>query len=84
MSDDARIFAITLPGLETTLAEEARAIGVNWSFTPVLDINAAFRSAIVATRSFGSDLATIARHGLIHIETPVSYTHLTLPTIYSV
>jgi beta-N-acetylhexosaminidase len=46
------------------MAEEARAIGINWSFTPVLDINAAFRSAIVATRGFGSDVATIERHAL--------------------
>lgn len=46
------------------MAEEARAIGINWSFTPVLDINAAFRSAIVATRGFGSDIDTIERHAL--------------------
>ena len=46
------------------MAEEARARGINWSFTPVLDINAAFRSAIVATRGFGSDVAAIERHAL--------------------
>jgi beta-N-acetylhexosaminidase len=46
------------------MAEEAVALGLNWSFTPVLDINAAFRSPIVATRGFGSDTATIARHAL--------------------
>jgi beta-N-acetylhexosaminidase len=50
------------------MAEEARAVGLNWSFTPVLDINAAFRSAIVATRGFGSDVATIERHALKQIE----------------
>jgi beta-N-acetylhexosaminidase len=50
------------------MAEEARAVGINWSFTPVLDINAAFRSAIVATRGFGSDVATIERHALKQIE----------------
>ncbi len=50
------------------MAEEARAAGINWSFTPVLDVNAAFRSAIVATRGFGSDLATIERHALAQIE----------------
>lgn len=49
------------------MAEEARAIGINWSFTPVLDINAAFRSAIVATRGFGSDPATIKAHALTQI-----------------
>lgn len=41
------------------LAAEARALGYNWSFTPVLDINARFRSAIVATRSYGSQPDTI-------------------------
>lgn len=46
------------------MAEEARAIGINWSFTPVLDVNAAFRSAIVATRGFGADVDTIERHAL--------------------
>ena len=50
------------------MAEEARIMGINWSFTPVLDINAAFRSPIVATRGFGSDPAIIARHALAQIE----------------
>jgi len=50
------------------MAEEALAVGVNWSFTPVLDINAAFRSAIVATRGFGSDVEIIRRHAMAQIE----------------
>ena len=50
------------------MAHEARAIGINWSFTPVLDINAAFRSAIVATRGFGSDVGTIQKHALAQID----------------
>ena len=48
------------------MADEARALGYNWSFTPVVDINAAFRSAIVATRSYGSDVDTIADLSLRH------------------
>lgn len=44
------------------MAREARSVGINWTFTPVLDINAAFRSAIVATRGFGSDVERIERH----------------------
>jgi beta-N-acetylhexosaminidase len=51
------------------MAREARAVGINWSFTPVLDINAAFRSPIVATRGFGADPARIARHALAQLET---------------
>lgn len=50
------------------VAEEARAVGINWSFSPVIDINAAFRSAIVATRGLGSDLETIRRHALKQVE----------------
>lgn len=50
--------------VSVAMAREARACGINWSFTPVLDINAAWRSAIVATRGFGADPATIARHAL--------------------
>jgi beta-N-acetylhexosaminidase len=46
------------------MAREAKSVGINWTFTPVLDINAAFRSAIVATRGFGSDVALIERHML--------------------
>lgn len=50
------------------MAKEAAASGINWSFTPVLDINHAFRSAIVATRAFGSDVDTIERHAMKQME----------------
>lgn len=50
------------------MAQEALAVGINWSFTPVVDINACFRSAIVATRSFGNDVHRIRRHALKQIE----------------
>lgn len=51
------------------MAEEARAVGINWSFTPVLDINARFMSAIVATRGFGSDVAAIEKHAIAQLAT---------------
>ncbi|MXN17740.1 glycoside hydrolase family 3 protein [Pseudooceanicola sp. GBMRC 2024] len=50
------------------MAREGQRLGVNWSFTPVIDINAAFRSAIVGSRSYGSDVERIERHALAHIE----------------
>lgn len=53
--------------LSRLMAREALSVGINWSFTPVLDINAAFRSAIVATRGFGSDPDRIRRHILAQI-----------------
>ncbi len=49
------------------MAREAVAIGVNWTFTPVIDINAAFRSPIVATRGFGADVARIEAQALTQI-----------------
>jgi beta-N-acetylhexosaminidase len=49
------------------MAVEARAAGVNWSFTPVIDINALFRSPIVATRGLGSAPDRIRAHALAHI-----------------
>ncbi|HQZ13888.1 MAG TPA: glycoside hydrolase family 3 N-terminal domain-containing protein [Devosia sp.] len=50
------------------MAEEARAVGINWTFTPLLDVNAAWRSPIVATRGFGSDVATVERHAVATLE----------------
>ncbi len=53
--------------ISTIMAQEAQGVGLNWSFTPVVDINAAWRSAIVGTRSFGSDVERIERHALAQI-----------------
>jgi len=53
--------------ISTIMAREARAVGLNWSFTPVIDINAAFKSAIVGTRSYGSDVDRIERQALAQI-----------------
>lgn len=58
----------TTSAVSTAMAREAQAIGINWSFTPVLDINAKFKSAIVATRGFGSDVPTIERHALAQLK----------------
>lgn len=54
--------------ISTIMAREAHAVGLNWSFTPVIDINAAWRSAIVGTRSYGSDIDRVERHALAQIE----------------
>ncbi len=53
--------------ISTIMAEEARAVGLNWSFTPVIDINKAWQSAIVGTRSYGSDVDRVKRHALAQI-----------------
>ncbi|MCR6670903.1 MAG: hypothetical protein NVV79_06040 [Devosia ginsengisoli] len=53
--------------ISTIMAKEAAAVGLNWSFTPVIDINQAWRSAIVGTRSYGSDMDKVERHALAQI-----------------
>tara|TARA_R110000751_G_scaffold234229_4_gene335612 strand:- start:2443 stop:4110 length:1668 start_codon:yes stop_codon:yes gene_type:complete len=50
------------------MAREARMMGVNVSFTPVVDICADPRSAIVPTRGFGSDVERIARMARRQVE----------------
>lgn len=52
----------------TIMATQAAAYGINWSFTPQIDINAAFRSAITATRGFGDDPDRIRRHGIAMVQ----------------
>jgi beta-N-acetylhexosaminidase len=52
----------------TVMMGEARSIGIDWTFSPVIDVNADFRSAIVGTRSFGSDPARIGRLGAMHVD----------------
>ncbi|AEF55209.1 glycoside hydrolase family 3 protein [Marinomonas posidonica] len=51
------------------IAQEAKLLGINWSFTPVVDINATFRSAVVGTRSYGSDLDIVENMGAANINT---------------
>ncbi|NVK71856.1 MAG: glycoside hydrolase family 3 protein [Oceanospirillaceae bacterium] len=51
------------------IAQEAKLLGINWSFTPVIDINAKFRSAVVGTRSYGSDLDIIETMSRSNIST---------------
>jgi beta-N-acetylhexosaminidase len=53
--------------LAQVVAAECRALGFNWSFTPVVDINAAFRSAVVGTRSYGSNVETVREQALAFI-----------------
>jgi beta-N-acetylhexosaminidase len=54
--------------VSSLLAAEARAMGFNWSFTPVVDINARLDSAIVGTRSYGSDPERITQQALVHVQ----------------
>lgn len=57
----------TTDAVARLVAREARVLGYDWSFGPVVDINQAFRSAIVGTRSFGSDPDTIIAQASTYI-----------------
>ncbi len=52
----------------TVMAREAAAMGFNWTFTPCIDVNKVTESAIVGTRSYGSDLEKIAAQARVHME----------------
>ncbi|WP_409345970.1 glycoside hydrolase family 3 protein [Paenibacillus sp. MBLB4367] len=47
---------------------EGRAVGCNWSFAPVVDIDLNFRNPITNVRSFGSDPARVARMAKAYTE----------------
>ncbi len=49
------------------VGKENIALGVNYTFTPCVDINHATTSAIVGTRSYGANLKTIADHAMMHM-----------------
>jgi beta-glucosidase len=43
-------------------AVEARAVGINWAFAPVCDLDIEPKNPIVQTRSFGRDPETVGKH----------------------
>lgn len=49
-------------------AREARSLGLNWIFAPVLDLDVEPSNPIVGTRSFGADPHRVARLGRAWIE----------------
>lgn len=52
----------------TLLGAELRALGFNFVFAPVLDVNSNPANPIVGVRSFGSDPALVARHGRAYVD----------------
>lgn len=49
-------------------AREALAVGGNWAFAPVIDIDYNFRNPITNTRTYGSDPGRVAGMGKAYIE----------------
>ncbi len=50
----------------SAVCAESKAFGFNWSFTPVVDVNKMSGSAIVGTRSYGSDVEKIIAQARVH------------------
>ncbi|KAI0632880.1 glycoside hydrolase [Trametes polyzona] len=43
-------------------AQELRAAGINWAYSPVGDVNSDPRNPVIGVRSFGDDAGTVARY----------------------
>ncbi len=55
------------------IGEEASALGINWAFAPIIDIDYNFRNPITNTRTFGSDPDRVARFGKAYVEEVQKY-----------
>lgn len=53
--------------MASVVAAECGALGFNWTFAPVVDINQAFRSAVVGTRSYSSQVEKVREQALAFI-----------------
>lgn len=49
-------------------AKEARAVGCNTVFAPIVDINRNFRNPVIATRTFGSDEKKVAEYSKAYLK----------------
>ena len=47
---------------------EAKAVGANWAFAPIIDIDSNFRNPITNTRTFGSDPERVRRMGTAYVK----------------
>ena len=45
------------------IGSELAAIGINWNYAPVVDVNSDPRNPVIGVRSFGDDPERVARHG---------------------
>ncbi len=54
--------------LGQVIGEEANALGMNWAFAPVIDIDMNWRNPITNTRTYGSDADTVAAMGAAYVK----------------
>lgn len=46
------------------MAAEMRAVGINWNYAPVLDVNNNPANPVIGVRSYGADPSLVSRHGV--------------------
>lgn len=49
-------------------AKEGKAVGVNWGFSPVVDLDLNFRNPITNVRTYGSDVESVIRNAKEYIQ----------------
>ena len=54
--------------LGRVIGEEASALGINWAFAPIIDIDYNYHNPITNTRTFGSDAKTVSDFGRAYVE----------------
>lgn len=55
--------------LAQVCAAEGKAVGANWAFAPIIDIDGNFRNPITNTRTFGSDAELVRELGVEYVKT---------------
>lgn len=55
--------------LATVCAREGKAVGANWAFAPIIDIDTNFRNPITNTRTFGSNPEIVRDMGTEYVKT---------------
>ncbi len=63
----------TAARLGTICGREGSAVGGNWAFAPIIDIDYNFRNPITNVRTFGSDPARVKAFGKAYVENVQSY-----------
>ena len=59
--------------LGTICGREGAAVGANWAFAPIIDIDYNFRNPITNTRTFGSDPERVKNFGRAYVENVQKY-----------
>lgn len=60
--------SINATRLGEVCGREGSALGVNWAFSPIIDIDLNFRNPITNTRTFGSDVERVASFGANYVK----------------